>query len=804
MLANYIKIAFRNIIRNRWYSAINIFGLAIGMASSILLILWIQDELSYDRFNTKSEYIYRVSIAFNMPNYQTHFARVPFGYINNLPKEFQEIKELVRLGHDIEAVVKKDNIKFNEDGFFITDSNFFDLFDIDLIEGDKKTALSGTNSMVLTRASAQKYFTNEDPIGKSMTVFRSSGLGDKIYTITGILDETPSNSHFHIDFLASQDYPIEENVNCWNYIYILIDDYANPATIEEKLSDFIIKYNSPKAVEYQKLHLTPLNRIHLYSSLDREIEPNGNVLYIYIFLSAGLLILIVAAINFANLSVSQSINRTIEAGIRKTVGACNRNLALQFLIESTLISAIALMAGIIIVEITLPWFNGFTGKALTLDSFMGLREISGIIILTILTGGLSGAYPAIYFSSVKPLTALNRNINFLGRSNISGSGKFAFRNILVVIQFSVAIGLIISCFITYSQYDYLISQRLGNESEQVMAIPKIPMDAINKYPALKKELLNQPGVLDVTATMEEPSRQVLDAMDFEAEGVENTEAGIKLYVLPSDSNFINFWDIKLLAGTDFMASGNSGEDRYIINETAARSLGYIPVDKAIGKRFKLLSNYAEFDGGTIIGVISDFVQSSLKKEIQPMVLFQRSQWYMCILVKIDPSRFSETMTSIKKTWNNVNPNYPLQYRFVDELFARLYQSEKRQGDILGLFSLIGIFVTGLGLFGLTSYTVKKRRKEIGIRRVMGANIGNIIALISKEYLLLIIISNIIIWPIAYYAMKKWLENFAYRIDIGIVVFLWAGFSTLFLAIIVVGWQAYRAATVNPAEVIKHE
>ena len=807
MFSSYFKTIFRNMLKHKGYSFINIAGLAMGIACTIMILLWVQHELSYDRYHVNADRIYRVTFKFDRPGYNPHFARIPNGWVNSLPEEYAEIKDLVRFHHELRTAVKYQDKKYSEPRFFYADPNVLDIFSFRIIRGDSSTVLKEPNSVVVSTSTAARYFGEENPIGKTLaTVSRFTGEETE-YKITGVMENMPDNSHFHMDFLASHYNAREDLVDEWNYTYILLDEGVNPAELEKQFDIFLKKHISPEAVKILSMPLQALTDIHLYSGIDREIEPNGNVVSVYIFAIIAVLILAIACINFMNLTTARSAGRAVETGIRKTLGATRGQLIGYFIGESILFSVGALIIAIILVESLLPAFNQLSGKSLTLNYMADRQYLLILTLLPVVVGIIAGSYPAFYLSSVRPVTALKTaggNLFLPDTSN--ASNKLTLRNILVVVQYAIAITLIICCAITYFQHDFLMAKRLGSKGDQVIAIPNVPMPATQTYSTFKEELIKHPSILNVTASMEEPSKRTLDAMQVELSGADLDSTNNTLFTMVVEKGFFDFYNIKFAAGGEFHHALSDSVPEYVLNESAVQFLGLDSPEDAIGREFKpqFQNPVIQLKGGPITGVVKDFNFSTLQEKIKPLFYMQKSIWLLCFQVKIDPEKTGRALSLIEETWNRINPEYPFEYYFVDDLYARLYASEEKQGTILGIFSILAITIACLGLFGLAAYTVERRTKEIGIRKVLGASISNIIMLLSGEFTRWVIVANLIAWPIAYYAMRNWLDNFAYRIGIDWIIFALAAVTTLLIAVLTIGYLAVRAALANPVEALRYE
>ena len=813
MFRNYTKIFFRKFRTQKLYSLINLSGLIIGMSCSLLIFLYVFHELSYDRYHSKSEQIYRVTQRASYPNgYNHHFARCPDNYINNLQNEFPEVETLIRFQHNLVTNMRVSDKKFIDKKTFKTDVNVFDVFDFELINGDSKTALQGPYSIVLTEKMAKKYFGSEDPLGKKINLSGSRENRFEDYTVTGIMRNLPEASHFQINFLISFRSP--EDRAGWAYAYLQIKPNTDPNNLEQKFPDFIEKYAGEGNSENLFLHLIKLTDIHLHSHLAREIEPNGDILHVYIFSIVGIFILLVASINYMNLSTARSLERSKEVGIRKVLGASRKQLIGYFLTESLLFTAIAFFLSIILVWFLLPVFNSLVGKSLQPN--VG-RFILGFFLMALLTGVISGSYPAFVLASFQPIFTLKGKIE---TAKLSGFfGKITNRRSLVVVQLISSIGLIACTLITFQQFNFFRNKKLGLNKDQIIAIQNIPNDVKSNYYLFKNELKQFNGVVDVSASMEVPSREIRDTGPIYAEGKKEGQNTIVIDIQSVDQNFMNFMEIDLVAGenfspavlnnsqfpqTDLVAHVNEKSRTYLLNETAVKAIGWGSPIEALGKQFTWGNAMFNFQRGPIVGVIKDYHQESLRNKIDPVVFVYEPVFLNTILIKLNQNNIDQALSNINQKWNEIYPEYPLEYVFLDELFHQLYFSEKRQTQILSIFTGIAIFIAFMGIFGLAAYTAENRMKEIGIRKVLGASVLNILILFVREYLIFAIVAGVIITPFVWYVLEGWLKNFAYRIDIHIFIFLLATGITLLISILTVCFQSIRAALLNPVQTLRYE
>lgn len=812
MFKNYLKITLRNVLKNKAYSFINIVGLALGMACSMCIFMYVSHELSYDRYHSNADRIYRVTQKWDIPDgYNLHFARCVINWINQLPEEYPEIETLIRFQRNRITDIKVGENKFRDRYTFKTDSNVFEVFDFKLTQGDPEKALSEPYSVVLTELMAQKYFGQENPIGQEITFVGDTVGSAENYKITGVLQDLADSSHFKINFLTSFKNPKERTR--WAYIYILLKPGTDAAELESKFRPFITKHVGEKYADYFTLPMQRLTDIHLHSNLAREIEPNDNILYIYIFMSVAVFILFIACINFMNLATARSLDRAREVGIRKVLGSFRSQLVGYFYCESFIFTFIAFCLAIGLVEFFLPEFNALVGQSLELA---GGYIVLGFSSITLITGLIAGSYPAIVMSSFHPISVLK------GKFAAVSNRGFSLRKVLVVLQFILSIGLIACAAITYQQFQYIQNKNLGLNTEQTVVIPLISDAVKDDYFAFKNELNAFPGVVGVSASMEEPSREIRDTAPIYAEGMQEGEDRIVMDILAVDLNFFDFMEIDLIAGEKFPASlmrtkpspyqnredvfrfVNEQNRHYILNESAVKAVGWTKPEDALGKLFGWENEWFNLKHGPVIGVVKDFHFTTLRHKIEPVVMVYEPVWLSAILIKIHPQNMAKTLDKVERKWNDIYPEYPFEYNFVDKLFEQLYISEQRQTQVLGLFSGIAIFVAFMGIFGLAAFTAQNRTKEIGIRKVLGATIPDITVMFSREFIQYVLIAGIIASPISWFIMQKWLTNFAYRIDINLMTFIVAILLAILIAILTVSFQAIRSALANPVETLRCE
>lgn len=817
MFKNYLKIAFRNLLKNKSYTFINIFGLALGIACCVLILLFVRDELSYDRFHEKGKRIYRVFTDINFSGKELSIATTPPPMGPALSEDFPEITNVVRFRQAAKTLLSYEKKRYYEKEVFFADSSLFRMMNFPLLKGDPETALANPFSMVITGETARRYFGDTDPMGK---IIRYQNKYD--FIITGILKNIPQNSHIRFDFLGSYAslYEIEdENFNVWHritdvYTYILLPEKSHAAELDKKFPGLVKKYMGDKGeniTDMIKFHLQPLGDIHLHSDLDNEIADNGSAAYVYIFATIAAFVLLIACINFMNLATARAMDRAREVGMRKVLGAYRLQLIKQFLGESVLMSFLALILAGCMVELALPFFNAISAKTLAIDY---TNDVTMLLILpgiALLTGLLSGSYPALVLSGYKPVLVLKgASLHSLMSRKRGGLRRLNLRRVLVVFQFTISIALIAGSLIIYNQLQYFKNRPVGFDREQIVVIPVRDPAFAGRYQVLKNQMKQNPGVINASALAATPGKNEASLGTFVIEG-ESGEEDIQMFYLPADYDFLRTFGIELIAGRDFSQEfGSDDREAFILNESAVKRFGWRlndsgesganHVDSPIGKKLRR----GKTREGRVVGVVKDFNMFSLQEKIEPFVFYIDPVLFQSLAVKISSQNVSATLQALEEKWRGFYPGEPFEYSFVDEDFESHYRSEEKFSRIFLSFTGLAILIACLGLFGLVSFTVQKAAKEIGVRKVLGASVSNIVVLMSKDFLKLIVLANVLAWPVAYYAMNTWLEDFAFRIKIGIDTFLLAGGLALFIALLTVSYQAVRAALANPVESLRCE
>ena len=768
MFKNNIKIALRNLLRNKLHSIINILGFSISMASFIFIILYLNFELSYDKFHNNCDNIYRIDEPTGI--------WTPSSLATRIKEEMPEVVEAIRIDYYTQASKKaftfKDKI-FNENKFFLVDPEFFDLFSFELISGNAKSILNEPGSIIISESVAKKYFGKENAIGKVLKY-----ENEQDYIVKGILANIPENTHFQIDLLASYK-NLKKSGNVITYLQL--DDNVSPESFLDKLDELDTKRTGKTwRNSYQ---LQKVTDIHLKSHIRGEISINGNLTEIYLFSAIALIILLIACINYMNLATARYIKRIKEVSIRKVVGARKNQLIRQFLGESIIISVIAIIFAVILVEIFLPYINQILERNITLYNYNNILIIGGLILFAIITGLISGCYPAFFLSSIK-VQSLIKGIN---KNKLSTETS---RKILVIFQFSLTIFFIIFTLSVKQQMKYIRNKDMGFSMDKIINIP-INDSIGSKHYALKDELLMNPGISEITFS----NFRIGENNWYQSttwEGMEEGEQDMMCWI-PVDYDFINTFKLEITKGNNFSQSSKK-ELEYIINESAEKHIGW---DDPIGKEFEIVGK------GKVIGVVKDFNYKSLYTKVEPCVLVAYPEEFNIISLKMNEYN-NEQKTRIKKVWESIIPEKPCEpYLFADNYYS-LYQSEQKTDKTMSTMVILTIIISCMGLFGLTSFITNQRTKEIGIRKAIGASVSNIILMLSKEFAILVIISNIIAWPFAYFVIKKWLMNYEYNISISIFNFIIPGIIVMILALLTVYLQSIKAANTKPVDTLRHE
>jgi len=812
MISNFIKIAFRNLYRQLGYTFINIAGLAIGLACSILISLYVINEITYDRFHENAERIYRIGVKGKMLGNDLNQAVTAAPMYQTLTDEYPEIEHVTRIAKFGGWLIKYGEKKFmeTEKTFLFADSTFFDVFSFHLIKGNPETALTKPRSLIMTQKAAKRYFGDEDPMGKTLSVEADT----TIYTVTGLLEDIPVNSHFHFELLGSLgSIRNSRNTNWMNhnfYTYITVVQGTDVEQLSENINSIIEKYIGPLIQTFLGIDLDqfieggnsfgyflqPLQDIHLHSDLQAEIEPNGNPAYVYIFSLIAVLILVIACINFMNLATARSSSRSREVGIRKVVGSNRVLLIGQFLSESVLLSFISLIFAVIIVYLIMPYYNNLIRLELNFNLLGNSYLIPMLLLLAIVVGLLAGSYPAFVLASFKPIAVLK------GESG-SETKKGRLRSLLVVVQFTIAIIILLGTFIVYRQLNYMQQKDLGFEKENVLVIRR--SDALeDQIDAFKQKLVSNSNVISAANSTHIPSSSFWNNAHW-LEGQDRSNILLLMTAVVS-YEVADALDLEMVEGRFFTREMPTDSFAVVINESAAKTLN---LSDPIGTRFV---DPGETPGEDrflkIIGVVKDFHYESMHKTINPMIFhFMHGNYEGYIIVRLQPGNLPETVAFVKQTWESFNSRYPFEYFWLDDEFGKLFEPEKRTKQLLTVFSLLSIFLSCLGLLGLISFTAAQRTKEIGIRKANGASVDAIVFLLSRETIKLLVVAAILAIPF-YFGINKWLQNFAFHINFNpalyIIFLIVISFIVLVIALLSISFRAYKAATANPADSLRVE
>ncbi|MBC9934483.1 ABC transporter permease [Chitinophaga qingshengii] len=805
MFKNYFSIAIRNLWKNKAFSAINILGLAIGLATSLLIMLYVFDELSYDRFHAAAERTYRVDadIQFGGKHYVIATSPAPLGPA--MRADLPEIEQETRFRRYDDWLVRKGSQNIKEDRVIFADSSLFNVFSLPLLAGDAATALKDPHTVVITEKMALKYFSTTDAVGRELII------NDKVpYKVTGVLKPLSGQTQVDFDFFASLSGATESRNDNWlsnNFnTFIVLRKGADPKKLEAKLEQATVKYIAPQLAsmmntsreelarngDYLRYSLMPLTAIHLHSNKANELSPNSSIQYVYIFSAIALFILLIACVNFMNLSTARSANRAREVGIRKVMGSQRSQLIVQFLTESLLVSAVAMFLAIGIAWLLLPFFNNLAGKHITL-SFLDRPWLGFVLIgLTLIAGFLAGSYPAFFLSAFRPVLVLKGTI-------AAGFRNSLLRNGLVVFQFSISIFLMVGTLVIYNQLRFIRNKQLGFDREQVLVLQNTAALG-TQAKSFRQEIMGLKGVQAGTMTSFLPTGNSRNDGPLFLTPVPDPKQAITMQMWSVDDQYVPTMGMHMKSGRNFSGAFATDSQAVVINEAAARLIGLKdPLNQKI---------YEWRDAGeetqrayTIIGVVKDFNFNSLREEVTPLALMLRENTGS-MAFRVHSNDIPALVAKVEQQWQAIVPNQPFSYSFMDDDFNNLYKSENRMGQISLSFAILAIFIASLGLFGLAAYAAEQRTREIGIRKVLGATMPNIVHLLSKDFLKLVMIAVLFAFPLGWWAMHRWLEDFAYRISISWDVFAVAGFLAVAIALLTISFQAIRAALANPVKSLR--
>lgn len=788
MLRNYLLISLRNLRKHKSYSFINIAGLAVGLAGAILIALFVRDELSYDRYHSQIDQMYRLVNQTPGQGFDG-IAKVagPWGVVaqNDIP----EIEAMTRFIFHGRSLVQRGEQEFYERGGFQADSTVFQVFDFEMLQGNPETALVEPNAIVLTETLAERYFGEESPVGQTLLFNNQTS-----YTVTGVIADVPENSHFRFPYLVSISTGTGRFGDSWVepqfYTYFVLADDTSPEVVAAKFRDNLANYTESDYIARVQPTLQPVTDIYLRSNLFREIATMGNLNYVYIFGVIAVFLLVIACINFMNLATARSVERAKEVGVRKVAGASRGMLARQFLSESFVLTFIGLTCAVGLALLALPLFNSLTGKTLTAAVLVSPSVLGSLVMLALIVGLLAGSYPAFLLSLFKPIEVLKGTMRV-------GQGA-GLRKGLVVFQFAISAFLLMATGIVFDQLAYMRDKPLGFDEEQVLSIPIRDRSMADNYRTVKEALSQVPGVLTVSASANQPGG--LDyGIPYRAEGVD-PEATPSARILVVDHDFVETYGMTMVQGRDFDEAFATDTTAYLMNETAARALGWEnPLDEALS-----VPNIGR-DPGPVIGVVQDFHFRSMHEEIAPLLFYiQPTNWLTQFNLRIHTENTEETLAAIENAWMQFDSANPMTFTFVNSRFDAMHRAEVRMGELFTYFTGLAILIACLGLFGLASFTAQQRTKEIGVRKVLGASVPMILRLLTKDIAVLVGLALVLAAPVAYFAMSDWLATFAYRINIGIGTFLLAGAAAFLIAFLTVAYQALKAAVADPVKALRYE
>lgn len=806
MFTNYFKTTIRNLWRNKTFSAINIFGLAIGIATCLIIMLFVQNELSYDRFNEKADQIVRVIFKGTIQGEQMKEANVMPPVAQTLKADYPEVLQATRLRDFGRHNITYADETFKDNAFAYADPNFFDVFTLPFITGDAKSALAEPNNIVITKSAAEKYFDNQNALGKILH-FKNLNAD---YRVTGVIKDIPKNSHFQFDIFGSMASLSEAKEDSWMtsnfYTYLVLPRNYDYKELEAKLPLTIDKYLGPQLKksmgmnmqEFRQkgnnlgLYLQPLTDIHLKSDVLFDLTPGGDIRYVYIFGAIALFMLVVACINFMNLSTASASKRSREVGIRKVLGSMKRQLIWQFLIESIVLTFVAMALSLAFVKLALPLFNDLSGKNLEVNVIENPMLLLVLLVFGLIVGAFAGSYPAFFLSSFNPIAVLKTRFT-------AGKQTAGLRSGLVVFQFFISITLMVCTMVVYQQLNYIYKKELGYNKEQVLLIGNSYLLGKNEE-VFRQQLMQDTRVANVTASNFLPAGPT-NLNNFIVYPGSNESQLVKTLRYEVDHNYIPTLGMQIKAGRNFSKDFGTDSSAVIINETAAKALSW--QNNALEQTITRSNNNGKPETFKVIGIVKDFHFKSLHEPISPLVMTLGNN-SGTIIAKVKTADISGLLSSIKKQWATFNSEEPFQYAFLDERFSQTYEKEQKTGSILGIFAILTISVACLGLFGLATFTADNRTKEIGIRKVLGASVTGVVSLLTTEFLKLVLIAFLVASPIAWYIMNKWLQDFAYRVNVEWWVFVLAAVTAVLITVFSVSFKAIKAAIANPIKSLRTE
>ena len=795
MFKNYIKIAFRNIKRHLGYSFINIFGLAVGMTVCLLMLMYVVNEISYDDFHEKGDRIYRLACDWGTEGSKMKFAGTMPAFAPALNTEIPEIEVAARIRHNSEMIILgEQNEKYKQSQIFHADPEVFDIFSWNLLEGEPSSVLAEPFSVVVTQEIAKKYFDNDDPIGKTLNI------DGNLYRVTGLLRDFPPNTHLDCEILISyatvhslDEYPSQPWTQ-WgdDLTYFVLRENSSLDNVADKVQALLTQNTGEWFIKKMDLVLQPLSKVHWETEFRGDIGVKGNILYVYLFLSAAILVLAIACFNFMNLSTSRYLDRMKEIGIRKVVGANRKQLIRQFLTESLLVTTISMAFGVILFNILYASLYSYLGApfGFSISHFQNLYAI--VILMVLIVGLLAGSYPAWFLSRFNPADIMNKRA-------AKSTTKVSFRNVLVVLQFAISIILIVGTIFIYQQIDYMKNTDLGFDKEDVVLayFPFTNPKAKEKYPVLKTEFMKHQNVVEVTGVYTVPGINSQYNMTVRKMGGEEGDS-VTIQALPADFGLVESLGLEIVSGRDFSEDYSlDTQESVLLNEAAVNMFGF---ENPVGEKLQIFGEREM----SVIGVVKNFHVKSLHSKISPILIYVDPKFYLLTATKIKAEDSGATLAYMGDVWKTVLGESEFNYRYMKDAYYSFYAAEEKTGKLISIFTMLALFISCLGLFGLAAFMTNRKVKEIGIRKVLGASVRSIATLYSKEFTKWVIVSNILAWPIAYFLIDRWLGNFAYRIGLSPMPFVLGGVAALLIALITVGSHAVRAAMANPVDSLRSE
>jgi len=801
-----LRVAFRIICRNKWSSLINIAGLALGFTVLMSVLLYLQGELTFEDFHRKSERIFRLTMHVQSNQYDMHWARMDRDYINNLPDEFPGIEEMIRFQNYYPRDIRIGEDVYRIDHAFSTDNAVFNVFEFKLLQGDESTALSKPHSAVLTTSTAKKFFGQTDVMGKFIEIADNNGAQRQVHEITGIMADVPSNTHLPVNMLTS--FASEEERSGWAYTYLLLSDGGYASELQDGMPEYILKNGGEEEAGLVTFPLQNLNDIHLSGGLVREIIPVNELRQVLLVTSAGLLVFVLIVINFINLTTAQAMKRTGEIGIRKVLGAKRSYISSQFFLESFILASMAILVALALLHGIRPNVQEILPSPVTIG------EIFPFIILTaLLVAAMATYYPVLI------LTAKGSS-QTIGKPDVQTSSRSGFRTALVGFQMVLCISMVSAAFISTSQLSFISGKDLGFNKSQLLAIRSLQDPLKEKIPFIKNSLQDIDGVEDVSAVMEVPSREIRDAGPVYLRSVSWTAEDAPVFdAQVVDADFADLMNLQYLSGSGFAEKHNTDWEsiasdpveylinaprEYVINESALHQLGFASAEEAIGEYMRWEIGRLKLQDGPIVGVVKDYHQETLKNTVDPLVMFQEPYWTRNLLLRIKPGATHEAIASIADLWEDGFSEYPLETTWLDDMYRQLYEQEERQIALLKYFSILAVTISFLGIFGLLTYVMKNREKELAIRKILGASLSSIISLVSRRFVITALGGTAIAIPITWILMRRWLNGYAYRIELSPWFFAAGVLLVVAVFVLVVLWQAKRLSSTNPADILRSE